>query len=84
MTGRDHAREIELLRGQHAIDIAVPVLRAEGLRGGLGLGGIDVADGGEARPLSGQALPGMEVVLGEEAAADHPDAQWIRHVSIPS
>ena len=54
--------------------VAVPVRHAEFRRGRLRLGRVDVADRDEVDALAGKVLPGMQMIAGEEAAADERDA----------
>ena len=66
---------------EHRLDVGVPG-HAEILAGGLRLGGIDIADGGERGAFRREIAPGMEMVLCIEAAADDADADgFARHRS---
>jgi hypothetical protein len=68
---------------EHRGGIRVPALHAELRRGCLRLARIDIAhrDESQAVPLAGEVAPSVEVVAGEEAAADERDVQGGGHCS---
>ncbi len=71
--GGDDIDEVEPLLGEHPGGVAVGPGNAEALLRGLRLGLVAVAHRDELD--AGDVAPGVEVVLGEEAAADQAAAQ---------
>ena len=70
--GRD-VDEIEGLVGEHLVDIGIGLGHAEAFRGRFRLGAIDIADRDDAAALA-EIVPGIEMILREEPAADHGGA----------
>ena len=64
---RHDVDQVELLGIEHLDDVRVPARRAEFRRGGLGLGRVDVADGGEHRAFAGKVAPGVEMVSAQRS-----------------
>ena len=79
-----NVEEVDLHRVEHAPHVG-EVRDAESLSGGGGAGLVTVADGGKDRTLRLQVGPGVEMVLGIEAAPHHADCHRLlrRHDSPP-
>ena len=77
---RDHVDEIDLLRGEHLIEVGIGMRDVKFLRRRPGLGRIDVADRNQLHlAFAGEIGPREEMIAGKETAADQRDADRIGH-----
>ena len=80
---RDDVDGVELFAREKRVGVGVE-RHAEGAAGGLGLAGVDVADGGEHGAVGCELPPRVQMVLRVEAAADHPDPDRLRRHRYPA